>query len=892
MKLWLWATVLSDDSAGVRWIPSLRLSEFSSDGDDDSNVRDMAPVGQQSKKMKDWGEIRLFFETCGKAGYPKDIQECLENVQLRQYLRWLFVNDHRQDYWLTAEEMGEANEINVSLLEFALSKSINFDWRHEESEENWRALIGLFRQEVPEWMIKGEEIVKGFDLLVENFGYKNAYRYLSRKDLSKHDALFAMEPIILMFKKSGLSKKQFWGNVLNQIVKDGAVYSEGCAQQHINQIATGTELDLNRVAREAKKYNMPEMNELLKKYSNYAAIFESWPSLRRYADLVSLLGETDALAMLETLGEEKKELSEYVKTLLFHKDSKVSIPAVTEFLNNPDMFLGTDDEHAPKEFHGRKKPSRYSHIPNLDMSGADLRDSLVEGTMDKIQGFTPMRIRYEIPIELIDSEEINTLETNEKMLERFKLIMAKGREDKEARSLFERVETIIGKQNMNGFFEGTFLASEDQWKRIREDHLRISFSGKTVEIEVQVHRKSDPMAAIAGDDTANCMPFGSGKNTVYTFNTNTGLMTVRLKVGDRWKTIAESVLTRDIEVEGLKGKSKQTFIWELETNGDRLDLALPEEVLNDGKKVIPILDNIEVAGGYKVPKWQKTIKALYSDFWSEYLNKNGVNLTNEGKIRAGLGYDDLEGLYDGQETTRWIPRAMVSYSDALGPNLGVIKTRNALAEYRKEITGEEQSKTTQTEISERGKRNGVRYAAVDDALAVGWLESRVYNESGAGEFVEGGAAMENMLIATQINNIRRGRPQMSLVHIGEKDEKKEMDGYLMAYEGKLYEGNSEMIRHTTNGVLYIEDMAVRQEAKIGAGAMLAEFMELYKKNYLEKNILMPIYMQARESTSFALVQKQLEKIAVSLGLKIQVIGDTEVTGSDNERHSILLVPQY
>ena len=133
---------------------------------------------------------------------------------------------------------------------------------------------------------------------------------------------------------------------------------------------------------------------------------------------------------------------------------------------------------------------------------------------------------------------------------------------------------------------------------------------------------------------------------------------------------------------------------------------------------------------------------------------------------------------------------------------------------------------------------------------------------------------------------------MSLVHIGEKDEKKEMDGYLMAYEGKLYEGNSEMIRHTTNGVLYIEDMAVRQEAKIGAGAMLAEFMELYKKNYLEKNILMPIYMQARESTSFALVQKQLEKIAVSLGLKIQVIGDTEVTGSDNERHSILLVPQY
>ncbi len=44
----------------------------------------------------------------------------------------------------------------------------------------------------------------------------------------------------------------------------------------------------------------------------------------------------------------------------------------------------------------------------------------------------------------------------------------------------------------------------------------------------EIHRKSDPLAVVAGDDTASCMGFGTGKNNVYMFNPNDALFTVRL----------------------------------------------------------------------------------------------------------------------------------------------------------------------------------------------------------------------------------------------------------------------------------------------------------------------------------------------------------------------------
>ena len=50
------------------------------------------------------------------------------------------------------------------------------------------------------------------------------------------------------------------------------------------------------------------------------------------------------------------------------------------------------------------------------------------------------------------------------------------------------------------------------------------------------------------NDTACCMPFGSGKNNVYTYNPVCSLFTVQKKIGDKWRTIAQSVLTKDIDV--------------------------------------------------------------------------------------------------------------------------------------------------------------------------------------------------------------------------------------------------------------------------------------------------------------------------------------------------------
>ncbi|MFH1602266.1 MAG: hypothetical protein ABIB61_04925 [Candidatus Shapirobacteria bacterium] len=38
-------------------------------------------------------------------------------------------------------------------------------------------------------------------------------------------------------------------------------------------------------------------------------------------------------------------------------------------------------------------------MPNLDLTALELRDALVEGKVDAIQAFTPLEIRYTIPVE-------------------------------------------------------------------------------------------------------------------------------------------------------------------------------------------------------------------------------------------------------------------------------------------------------------------------------------------------------------------------------------------------------------------------------------------------------------------------------------------------------------
>ena len=325
-----------------------------------------------------------------------------------------------------------------------------------------------------------------------------------------------------------------------------------------------------------------------------------------------------------------------------------------------------------------------------------------------------------------------------------------------------------------------------------------------------------------------------------------------------------------------------------EKNG-RIDLALPEKVLEVQKRAIAYCDNIEMAANYKKRQWQLLVKHLYADFWKTYQDQAGNESIEDGPVRVGKEQDDLGGHYDATVANRWIPSAMVTYSDALGKNTGIIDKKPVLRRFRTSETLNSSPKRQQIPISTRSASRGVRYASVDDSLAIGYLESDIYHNSGAGDFVEGAHIMENMLIATTINNELKNCPTLSLVHETAVDGKKKVDGYLMAYEGKLQSGPPEYVGQS---IIYIEDMAVQNEAKIGGGAMLLELLELYKANYLEKGVLVPIFMQARESTSFELIVRKLQNISEKLNLDIQIVGDDKKKDDPNYRHSILLVPKH
>ena len=72
--------------------------------------------------------------------------------------------------------------------------------------------------------------------------------------------------------------------------------------------------------------------------------------------------------------------------------------AVLEFWRSPAKFLEIDDGHS-QSAHENKKPSNYVEIPYLDLNAENLRDALVEGSLDELQVFQPFEIEYELPFE-------------------------------------------------------------------------------------------------------------------------------------------------------------------------------------------------------------------------------------------------------------------------------------------------------------------------------------------------------------------------------------------------------------------------------------------------------------------------------------------------------------
>jgi RNase P subunit RPR2 len=743
-------------------------------------------------------------------------------------------------------------------------------------------------QEFKSW--QDEHTVKApFEAGVEIFGYKRMLQYIKREGLSLHDAVHTFRDVIDLYNISELGESEFYGQILQQVMMDTREYDEGNAHQHFNRITQTMNKDIAGVLSKAKQYNeVQRLQDLILYFNNPQAVFSSWSNLKRYSEIEQLLGQTEILDELKALKAEGKEkLYTYIETLAFHPDSKVNMQSVMQFWRDPESFLAADASHTPYEIHDRKKPSNYIDIPNLDLTASELRDALVEGKMDGLSVFTPLEIRYTIPIEDMQPEPFPDL-VNKALGSSKKGIAGEARNP---RKLFNELGKLLKPHGVGviEYIQGQSLPEDihiDQ--QIQDLIYNPEFGMKKLEVKTRdfiakISQKSDPEGAMAGDDTVNCMPFGDGKNTLYTFNPNTAQFVIRAVKGDgKERTIAQSVLTKDLDVQ----KPVPYITQQLEHTGGHLESVLSENLVINAP-VYLACDNIEVAPNYSDERYKQIIEAIYKDFFREYMTKySSTQNLNPNKVPIGMGYTDILSTLPTESNT-FIPQAPVSYSDKTGEDVYTLDLRNEedlnliLNKAVKETEVEAQVEVSIPNIK------GLDYLTFEDTLKASYLEGKAYSDNqGLMQFL---ANMENSLIAKDINNAAKDRPNMSLKYI---DEAGRIRGYMLSWEGYLadtyVQDNIEDLSYEP--CIYIMDLATDLESSMAGGRLIQGFIELYQQNYLDKGNLMPIFTQAREATSYKIIKRQLDRLGQSTGFTFELVELPTYKVGNDIMHPVIISP--
>ena len=708
------------------------------------------------------------------------------------------------------------------------------------------------------------------------FGYKKMFSYILREGVSRHDKLYNFDKVIELFKISGLEAQEFYIQILDQVKRDGAEYDGGKSVHHLNTIANNFREDISKVLQEAQEYgDIKGLQTLAKDLSTPEQIFKSWESLKKYAELCQLLGKKEILGQLKKLkseGEGKEKLYKYIERLAFHPD--ISMQSVIQFWRNPEAFLGLLDIHTDVGLQNRKKPSNYIEIPNLDLTAEQLRDALVEGSLDQIQVFEPLEIEYELPARSMSVQAPFELIRDAIGMKSLNLV---GKAQDPGK-VFAEIQVFLKKNGIKVNFRNYLSGEEKIDEEIESQIVEIvkkyyNPSIETVNYRAKINLKSDPDGVVAGNDTACCMPFGSGKNNIYTFNPVCSLFTLQRRSGDGvWRTVAQSVLTKDknigVNVADLIGKIQNPEVVHMQD-------VIPEELLRESKFTLAC-DNVELAPSVKGSELiHKQVELIYADFMAEYLSRFSVrdNLDNS-QVVIGKGYSDsLTNLP--QVDNLYIPGAPVGYSDKthstvyqLKPEKGSFVTRNVV-EKNRESRGQE----LQTDIK------GISSLTFEDSLPVAYIEGKAYSDNQS--LIQFLHNMENALIAKDINNATKKRANMSFKYT---DKEGKVRGYLLAYEGV---GSD---RGTLFGerILFVSDIASDGEVAGTGKALMAALLEQYKREYATKGDAIPIFAQMREQTSYAIVKEKLNEYAGKFGMKftIEELG-TNTVGRD-VMHEVVL----
>ncbi len=814
--------------------------------------------------------INSFVEKLGLKTWEELLKESEYNLT---YLSWLIKNN--QECLFNREELNKIDQkVKITYPEAHVAKQSGVDIFAEDAGEDIYKSIKDSEQ-FSEW--QDEQNISGpFQRGAEIFGYVNMFAYCQRKNLSRHDALHQFDRVIAMYNSSGLSKEQFFGSILFQVNKDDASYESGTAHHEFNHVAVNFNFDIIGILAQAEKYaGVEKLQKLAQGLSTPEQVFASWKNLRKYYELCQLLQKTEILDDLQQLRQEGKEkLYQYIETLAFHPN--INMQAVLEFWREPGSFLGIDDLHSGSA-HQSKKPSNYVEIPNLDLDAEDLRDALVEGRLDELQAFQPFEIEYELPLEETGEQKVEkTIRTilREELgyydPEQKKRIPGKNEKTKK---IFPLIQKLFEENDMD---LKEYMRSEEEQELSPEMQAQIlqffgidnkrRATGRTIKYRAKINAKSDPDGVVAGNDTACCMPFGSGKNNVYTFNPDCSTFTLQQqRLDGTWRTVAQSVLTKDVDI---KKNIAEVLLAMQDTNKPAIQDTLPEDVLTQSEFTLAC-DNVELTPNVKGHELTESqIEMIYRDFMFEYLSRYGKrDSIRQGQVVIGKGYSDsLTHLPEVDNT--YAPAAPIAYSDKSHATVYSLVPQRAEGIVKKIIEYNKQQRD-----SWQSSQPGVSLLTFEDSIRVAYIEGKAYADNKT--LMEYLHNMENGLIAKDINNQQKGRPNMSFKY---EDKNKRMQGYMFAYEGRV--GNEEMI--------YVADIAVDEKGK-GAGlALMTTFLERYKVEYLDKNNPLPIYAQMREQTSYALVKNKLAEFSRLLGVELELEERGTYEQGEDTMHEVVI----
>jgi hypothetical protein len=725
-----------------------------------------------------------------------------------------------------------------------------------------------------------EQNISGpFNVGAEHFGYKKMFEYLNREGLTLHDGLHNFRKIIKMSDVSGLSADQFYAQILKQVMDDGTSYEEGTAQNKLNSVANNVNLDFDKVLKQIEQYkDIKKLKDLGDLLQDVISIFSSWKNLKKYEELCSLLGRTEILENLRGLRTNGKEnLAQYIETLAFHPN--VSMQGVMKFWRQPQSFLEAMDGHTPEYIQNQKKPSNYFNIPYLDLSAKELRDALIEGAYDRIQSFPPYEMIYNIASSRNDERYASVQDLTIKALgKRDGSIVG---EAKNTKALFSKIFALFKAKKIplqdfmkSSQVETEFPEADEVFLKEVKDLLfdpSVGIAVKTEEYRMRISEKSDPDAVVAGNDTACCMPFGSGKNNVYTFNPACALLLVQKKNADGvWRTVAQSVITPDKDIK----KSISDLSPVVLSGNTHMSEVLDQDILLDTPSVLAF-DNIEVAGNFKGN--DAILKALYCDFSRRYIAKFRSGAFDRNRAIIGMGYTDAMTSLPKVENT-FFPETPVGYSDNLRTESYELDINKHSGEENM-IVGYDEKAFDESRFGKKDSMSnlpkGVALLTFRDSLQVAYLEGKAYSSNTS--LIQNLHNMENALIAKDVNNSAKGRENMSFSYTGTDNK---MHGYLLAYQGGRKEAP----------FLYIADLASDGAIKAG-GSLMKAFAESYRKNYTEKGNNLPLYAQFREQTSYKILIRQIEKLSEEAGVRFIMEERGSYRTGDDTMHEVFIYPE-